>query len=82
MSLPGICLEMDQTNVGATVDITAANAEVTNCNSSDSTALVARPWITTWLRMRPLSGLVAIVLIVCCMLANLGILFGSNHAPT
>lgn len=35
-------------------------------------------WLPTWLRPSPLAGIAALILVICCALASLGILTGSN----
>ena len=53
-----------------------------NSNSPAVSAQRFRPWRPAFWRIRPLSGLIAIVIIICCIFANLGILSASNHAPS
>lgn len=42
----------------------------------------SRPWKETLLRAGPLSGILALLLSIASIVVSLGILIGSNHAPT
>ena len=67
---------------GTVIDIASLDSPGGHAKSPTVSAQESRPWRPSFLRIRPLSGLIAIAIIICCMFVNLGILFGSNHAPT
>lgn len=68
--------------MGTKVDIASLDSPGGNSNPPNASAQRSRPWRPAFWRIRPLSGLIAIGIIICCIFANLGILFASNHAPT
>jgi hypothetical protein len=58
------------------------NTPSTIPSGQESSGLEARPWEATFLRLGPLSGILALLTAILSILASLGILAGSNGEET